>query len=75
MLSSDLPELRKIIEYYNIGMITEGHDSVTIAGKIREMLSDEKRFDSWKENLKLAAAELCWEKEQEKLLHIFRDSL
>ena len=75
VLSSDLVELRKIIEYYNIGMITESHDPAKIAARIREMLSDEKRFDTWKENLKLAAAELCWEKEQEKLLQIFRDVL
>jgi len=73
VLSSDLVELRKIIQDYNIGMITENHDPVHIASQIREMLSDEKRFDTWKENLKLAAAELCWEKEQLKLLHIFRD--
>ena len=75
VLSSDLTELRKIVEDYNIGMITESHDPVRIAGKIKEMLSDEKRFDTWKENLKLAAAELCWEKEEVKLLHIFRDSI
>jgi len=75
VLSSNLTELRKIIEDYNIGMIAESHDPAIIAERIREMLSDEKRFDSWKENLKLAAAELCWEKEEVKLLQIFRDVL
>ena len=75
VLSSNLVELRKIIEKYNIGMITESHDPVVLSEKIKEMLSDEKRFDTWKENLKLAAAELCWEKEEQKLLQIFRDVL
>jgi len=75
VLSSNLPELRKIIEYYNIGMITESHDPSKIAEKVKEMLSDEKRFDSWKENLKLAASELCWEKEEQKLMQLFRDAL
>jgi glycosyltransferase involved in cell wall biosynthesis len=75
VLSSDLTELRKIVEDYNIGLITESHDPARIAERIREMLSDEKRFDTWKENLKLAAAELCWEKEEVKLLQIFRDVL
>jgi glycosyltransferase involved in cell wall biosynthesis len=75
VLSSNLVELRKIVEQYNIGMIAEGHDPVYLAGRVKEMLSDEKRFDTWKENLKLAAAELCWEKEEQKLLQIFRDAL
>ncbi len=75
VLSSNLVELRKIVEQYNIGMIAESHNPNLLAEKIKEMLSDEKRFDTWKENLKLAAAELCWEKEEQKLLHIFRDVL
>ena len=75
VLSSNLVELRKIIEKYNIGMVAESHNPQYLAGLVKDMLSDEKRFDSWKENLKLAAAELCWEKEEQKLLHIFRDVL
>lgn len=74
VLSSNLPELRKIIEQYSIGMVAESHNPQDLADRIREMLSDEKRFDSWRENLKLAAADLCWEKEEQKLLQIFRDA-
>jgi glycosyltransferase involved in cell wall biosynthesis len=75
VLSSNLVELRKIVDGYNVGMIAESHNPVYLAEQIKEMLSDEKRFDTWKENLKLAAAELCWEKEEQKLLQIFRDVL
>lgn len=75
VLSSNLLELRKIVEQYDIGMIAEDHDPSHLANKVKEMLSDEKRFDRWKENLKLAAAALCWEKEEQKLLQIFRDAL
>ncbi len=75
VLSSNLVELRKIVEGYDVGLIAESHDPDYLSGRIREMFSDKKRFDSWGENLKLAAAELCWEKEEKKLLHIFRDVL
>ncbi|MCX6275250.1 MAG: glycosyltransferase [Bacteroidetes bacterium] len=75
VLSSNLLELRKIVDGYKVGMIAESHNPVYLAERIKEMLSDEKRFDTWKENLKLAAAELCWEKEEQKLLQIFRDVL
>lgn len=75
VLSSNLIETRQIIENYNIGMVAGSLNPVQLAESIRAMFSDEKRFDSWKENLKLAAADLCWEKEEQKLLQIFRDVL
>ncbi len=71
VLASNLPEVKKIVEHYHVGMITNSHDPALLAEKVKEMLSDQKRFDLWLENLKLAAAELCWEKEQQKLLNWF----
>lgn len=73
VLASSLVEVKKIIDHYGIGMTTESHDPKHIADKIKEMFSDKKRFAQWKENSKLAALELCWEKEEQKLLKIFHD--
>ena len=73
VLASSLVEVKKIVDHYRVGMMIESHDPKHIAEKIREMLADEKRFAQWKENTKLAAKELCWEKEEEQLLKIFHD--
>jgi glycosyltransferase involved in cell wall biosynthesis len=72
ILASPLPEIEKIVRQYEIGDIIENHDPQHIADKIRNMLSHPARIDKWKENLKFAAHELCWEKEKEHLINLFR---
>lgn len=75
VLVSDLPELRAIVEKYEIGKIVETHQPEKLAVQMMEMVKDPVRFAQWKENLKLAASELCWENEEVKLLEIFKDVL
>ncbi|REJ85231.1 MAG: glycosyltransferase [Bacteroidetes bacterium] len=75
VLASDLPEVRNIVEKYNIGMICKSHDPVVLAEYMNNMFFDKERLDMWRENLKLAASDLNWEKEEEKLYDIYRDVL
>lgn len=73
VLVSDLPEIRKVLDQYNIGMILPSHDPKIIADVIIDFFSDNNRINTWKENLKFAAEELCWEKEEQRLLEIYKD--
>ncbi len=73
ILATDLPEVKKVIEKYDIGLITSSFDYKSISEKMIEIISDENRLVRWKKNLNLAAAELCWEKEQFKFLELFSD--
>jgi len=68
VLASDLPEISAIIRHYDIGMITPSHEPEKIAECIRSMISDKNRMIKWKENLKIAARELCWENEEQVIL-------
>ncbi len=70
VLASDLPEVRKIVEGYQIGLISDCHEPRQLADLIRNMLSDKSRLVQWKENLKMAAQELCWEKEKQILIDV-----
>lgn len=65
VFASDLPEISSVIHTYDIGMICQTHDPEKMAGQIRDMISDPERIKKWKENLKLAARELCWENEEQ----------
>jgi glycosyltransferase involved in cell wall biosynthesis len=73
VLVSGLPEMKKIVEKYNIGMITDSNDPEILAGIIRNMMGDDEKRIIWKKNLKIAAEELCWENEKGKLIDIYKN--
>jgi glycosyltransferase involved in cell wall biosynthesis len=70
VLASDLPEVKNIIQSYDVGVIVEDHNPQAIAKSINEMLdADFKK--SHQERLLKAADELVWENEEEVLREIY----
>lgn len=65
---SDFPEMKKIIKEFQVGETISDHSE--LAEKIKKVL--EKAPEFYSENLEKAAAQLCWEKEEPKLLNLFR---
>lgn len=73
VLTSDLPELRKIVEQFEVGAIVSATVPENIAAaveKIRQSPEDQKR---WSENTKFAHDSLNWENEESTLHHIFKN--
>jgi glycosyltransferase involved in cell wall biosynthesis len=70
VLCSDLPEMAALVRKYKIGEVCISREAEKLAGQITGMMKDTERKESWKRNLKKAAAELCWENEEEKLIAI-----
>jgi glycosyltransferase involved in cell wall biosynthesis len=71
VLASNLIEVRRIVEEYNVGSILPDHQPETIAKILNEQLFNETQLKIWKENTKLATENLCWEKEEQALLKVF----
>ena len=71
VLVSNLPEMRHIVEHYQIGAIAETHQRKELAGLIKVALFDQEKRQTWKLNLPLAAAELCWQNEEKVLQDIY----
>lgn len=67
---SDLPEMKALIETYEIGEVAISRETKDISSQIQGILKNEKNQKKWKNNLKNAAAELCWEKEELKLIQL-----
>ncbi len=72
VLASRLPEISRIVEDYNIGMITESHQPAEIARIIKLMLNDDAKSAIWKNNLAKAANELTWENEEKVLKSVYQ---
>ena len=65
---SEFPEMKKIVNEFQVGETISNHSE--LAEKIKKVL--EKAPEFYFENLAKAAAQLCWEKEEPKLLDLFR---
>ncbi len=74
VLASHLPEIEKVVNTYDIGCFIENHNPEHIAQKIKYMLQSPEKISFWKENLKKASIELCWENE-EKILKLIFDTV
>jgi glycosyltransferase involved in cell wall biosynthesis len=72
VLASNLPEITRIVNGYKIGAIIPDHDPQHIAGMMKRMLEDTAQIAVWKENLKFAASELCWENEKQAMIKVYR---
>ncbi len=73
VLSSELVELKNIIEKYDLGYFIQSHEPKHIAGVINSIFGDEISYQQKKENTKKARMELCWEKEEEVLINMIKN--
>ena len=71
VMVSDLPEMRKIVEEYNIGVVNKINDKKAVKETIEYILYNDEAKRLWKKNLAKASTELIWEKEKIRLIEIF----
>lgn len=75
VLVSALPEMEHVVKKYDIGMVTDTNHPKKLALLFNYMLTEDDKRSTWKNNLKIAAKDLCWEKEEHKLKNIYADIL
>lgn len=71
LLVSDLPEIRRIVEGFEIGLICPSHDPKEIASYITRIITDTELRKKFDVNLKKASDQLTWKNECEVLKTIY----
>lgn len=75
VLASDLTEVKRIVNQYNVGEILSNHKPEIIAKTIEKLINDAEKIKMYKENTKKAATELCWENEEKELINVYKNYL
>lgn len=75
IICTDSIEMARIVNQYDIGILTPSGDGDKLAENIELMLSDKENYKKFKENLVKAKEELCWEKEKERFFDAFEKYL
>lgn len=71
VVTSDLPEMAKVVHHYEIGEVFPAGDSDRLAVALNSLLNDPAKLKLCQENSAKAAQELNWNKEQVKLIAIY----
>ncbi|MEN6327035.1 MAG: glycosyltransferase family 4 protein [Syntrophomonas sp.] len=72
VVCSDFPDIKRVINDYNVGETVSPENLDDISSTIKEIFENKQKLELYKENTKHAKAELNWEKEQSILLRLYR---
>jgi len=69
ILVSDLPEMRKIVETYHVGLVANTRDPEKLAGIVADFVENKKAREVMINNVLAASETLCWDNEYPVLLN------
>jgi len=75
IIGSDFPEISRIINKYDIGLLVNPENAGEIAEAIEDMRTNREMYTRFKTNLKKAKEELCWENESKVLSKAYESIL
>ena len=74
VLTSQNPDMKQLVEQYDIGLTCDPSDSQAIAKTLQDLFIPET-YARFKENVEIARQELTWENEEKKLIAIYEEIL
>jgi glycosyltransferase involved in cell wall biosynthesis len=75
VVATPIPEVKLIIEQYNCGICLQSLETKEMARQIENLMNDQQQYQLIKKNTAIAAKELNWESEQNKLIAIYQPFL
>ena len=71
IVCGNLPEIKKVVETYKVGVVVEDYAPKTIAKKVQELIDNEALYYQIKLNQQKVKKGFCWENEQQLLDNYF----
>ncbi len=72
MITSNYPEMKRLIDKYDIGLTCDPENLEEVCACIKRMKDDKALYARFKENIKTAKRELCWENEKKPLIEALK---
>lgn len=75
VICSNYPAIEPIVKEYNIGLTCNPTDIDAIIACVKKMNEDKSLYHTFKDNLKHAKQQLCWENEKQILISAYKELL
>lgn len=72
VLTSNLPERKRIVEQYQVGIVIDNFSPTNIAKEINKLIENKEIISTYKENCRKAAQVLNWENEEKVIQKIYQ---
>ena len=72
VITSDLPEVKKIVTDYQVGLVIAEITPPAIAEAVMTLYKNKEQYAACAGNARLAVQELCWEQEAVKLIQLYK---
>ncbi len=73
IIASNLPERKRIIEEYGVGVVLEDLSPECVGKAINDMLQDSTKMEQYRENCRKATLQLNWQEEEKVLREIYNE--
>jgi len=71
VLSSNLPQMKKIVKEYKVGEVIDIEKNDELTSRLKSLMTNRDHLFEYKQNCKAASFELNWQKEYEKVKFLF----
>jgi len=72
IICGNLPEIKRVVKAYKVGVVVEDYAPETIAKAIKELLNNTELYQQIKQSQQKAKNVFCWGKEQRKIDNYFK---
>ncbi|MPT17400.1 MAG: glycosyltransferase [Pseudomonas sp.] len=71
VVASDLPEIRRVVQEHDLGVLVKPGDSAALAGAIGKLVDDGPLRLHYTENARKASSRLSWESQEHELVKLY----